>query len=394
MNLSALVTEIQNLDESLTKRAVSAVNMALTARNWLIGAYIVEFEQQGEDRAEYGVKLIPELAKRLKKGGINGLGSPNLKRCRQFYLTYPEIGATLPHQFPHLLSGDSLQKGATLSHLFLKDLESAQTHTIRIGQSATDESSTPRIPQAPAHDVLANLSFSHIVELLKLDDDPLKRAFYEIEAIKGRWSVRDLKRQIGSLLFERTGLSRDKDKLLEIAHSGTANLVPRDIIRDPYIFEFLGLRARETVEESELESALLDHLQSFLLELGRGFCFEERQKKILIGEEYFFIDLVFYHRILKCHVLIDLKVEPFSHANAGQLNTYLNWYKEHEAQPGDQAPVGLLLCTDRKASLAKYALGGMDENLFVSQYQVQLPSPEELEAFLRNELAEQPAETT
>ena len=180
-------------------------------------------------------------------------------------------------------------------------------------------------------------------------------------------------------------ISKNKEKLLALTNNQAIDLTPGDIIRDPYIFEFLGLRPQETVEESDLESALLDHLQSFLLELGRGFCFEQRQRKILIGDEHYFVDLVFYHRILKCHVLIDLKVEAFSHANAGQLNTYLNWFKEHEMQPSDQPPVGLLLCTDRKSPLVKYALGGMDENLFVSQYQIQLPSTEEIETFLQNQ---------
>ena len=368
MNLPTLVSEIQSLDTALVGRAASAVNVALTARNWLVGAYIVEFEQNGEDRAKYGARLIPELAKSLKHNGLRGLGQPNLKRCRQFYSAYPEIGATVSHQFPKVLEKSRLQIGATPSDQF--------------SPASTDDSP---FPQAPPYEILTTLSFSHIIELLKIDD-PLKRAFYEIEAIKGRWSVRQLKRQTGSLLFERAGLSKNKAKLIELANTGNTDLAPADVIRDPYIFEFLGLRPSETVEESDLESALIDHLQAFLLELGRGFCFEDRQRKILIGNEHYFIDLVFYHRVLKCHVLIELKVEPFSHENAGQLNTYLNWYREHEAYPGDNPPVGILLCTDKKTSLAKYALGGMDENLFVSDYQLQLPGAEELQAFLAREL--------
>ncbi|MDQ8189670.1 PDDEXK nuclease domain-containing protein [Roseibacillus persicicus] len=373
MKLPTLVSDIQHLDTALTKRAASAVNISLSARNWLIGAYLVEFEQKGEDRAEYGQKLIPELAKRLRESGVKGLGAPNLQRCRQFYLIYPEIHATLSHELPNLLPLNTLNKNTTLSHLF------------PIRQTEPDETSPSIIPRVQSREILTQLSFSHLVELFKIDD-PLKRSFYEIEAIKGHWSVRDLKRQVGSLLFERTGLSQNKEKLIELANEGQTDYHPRDLIRDPYIFEFLGLKSRETMEESDLESALLDHLQSFILELGRGFCFEERQKKILIGSDHYFVDLVFYHRLLKCHVLIELKIEAFSHTNAGQLNTYLNWFKEHEMQANDNPPVGLLLCTDRKSPLAKYALGGMDENLFISQYQLQLPAPSELEDFLRKEI--------
>ena len=386
MKLETIISDIQSLDNALASRASAAVNIALTARNWLIGAYLVEFEQRGEDRAKYGEKLIPELAKQLKSVGVKGLETPNLKRCRQLYVLYPTIGATLSHQLPQLLPNPDSKISATLSHLF----ESTPENTsISIRQTPSDELKSADLPSARACDILTQLSFSHLVELLKIDD-PLKRAFYEIEAINGRWSVRSLKRQIGSLLFERTGLSKDKEKLLSLTNEKTTDLAPKDLIRDPYIFEFLGLRPQETIEESDLETALLDHLQSFLLELGRGFCFEQRQKKILIDTDHYFIDLVFYHRILKCHVLIELKTEPFTHANAGQLNTYLNWFKEHETQTSDNPPIGLLLCTDRKASLAKYALGGMDENLFVSQYQVQLPSPEELEHFLTQQQSANP----
>jgi len=368
VNLPALITEIQLLDAALVGRATSAVNVALTARNWLIGAYIVEFEQNGEDRAAYGEKLIPELAKKL---GIRGLSSSTLWHCKSFYVTYPQILQSLAGEFPKLLKSNALPILASV--------------TRELQHPKIPDTEQPSIPQIAPYEILTTLSFTHLVELLKIDD-PLKRAFYEIEAIKGRWSVRGLKRQTGSLLFERTGLSKNKEKLIELANTGAAQLAPADIIRDPYIFEFLGLRPSETVEESDLESALLDHLQAFLLELGRGFCFEARQRKILIGSDHYFIDLVFYHRVLKCHVLIELKVEPFNHENAGQLNTYLNWYRQHEMHDGDNPPVGILLCTDKKSPLAQYALGGMDENLFVSDYQLQLPDPEELLAFLEREL--------
>jgi len=386
MDFKALATQLQELDLSLQDRASSAVNVSLNARNWLIGAHIVEYEQNGSDRAEYGRGLLKELAESL---AIKGLSRSSLQSCRSFFLNYPQICQTVSGKFGNILATSTLEICQTLSG------------ELKIGQTATDQSdfassgaksSTPSHQSShasitPPHLVLTRLSFSQIVELLKLDD-PLKQAFYEIEAIKGSWSVRELKRQIGSLLFERTGLSTDKEKLLRLVDSTSESLVPRDIIRDPYVFEFLGLRPTEVMEESDLEQALLDHLQNFLLELGRGFCFEERQKRIQIGEDYYFIDLVFYHRILKCHVLIDLKVETFQHGHAGQLNTYVNYFRDREMSDGDNPPIGILLCTAKNASLAQYALGGMDENLFVSQYQLALPEATELQRFLENEARE------
>jgi predicted nuclease of restriction endonuclease-like (RecB) superfamily len=226
------------------------------------------------------------------------------------------------------------------------------------------------------------------MELLVEIDDPLKRIFYESECIRGNWSVRTLKRQIGSLYYERSGLSKDKKKLAEMVQSGTEQAVPALAIRDPYIFEFLGLKSKEVMSESNLEDALLDKLESFLLELGYGFCFEARQKRILIGHTHCFIDLVFFHRILKCHVLIELKVDRFTHENLGQLNTYVSWYRKNEMTEGDNPPVGILLCTDKDHTLVEYALAGMDNRLFVSKYQLELPKKEEMERFLHTQLKE------
>jgi len=250
--------------------------------------------------------------------------------------------------------------------------------------------STPAVSTSPtmaAERLLASLSFTHFLELIKIEDS-LKRAFYEIECIKGTWSVRELKRQIGSLYYERSGLSLDKKKLSQLtqslAETDSANLV----IRDPYVFEFLGVKSQEIMHESNLELALLDKLQAFLLELGRGFCFEARQRRILIGGEYFFVDLIFYHRILKCHVLIELKVATFTHEHLGQLNTYVNWYRENEMSPNDNPPVGILLCTDKNHPLVQYALAGMDNQLFVSKYQLELPQEQQIQAFLETQLRE------
>ena len=241
--------------------------------------------------------------------------------------------------------------------------------------------------QVPAERLVKSLSFSHFAELIPIDE-PLKRAFYEIECIRGHWSVRELKRQIGRLYYERSGLSRDKTKLAALAQAGAEQAEPRLAIRDPYVFEFLGIKSREVMSESDLEDALLDKLQDFLLELGHGFCFEARQKRILIGDTHGFVDLVFYHRILKCHVLVELKIEAFAHENLGQLNTYVSWYRRNMMSAGDNPPVGILLCTQKDHALVEYALSGMDSGLFVSKYLLELPSKEEMQRFLEARMRE------
>jgi len=242
------------------------------------------------------------------------------------------------------------------------------------------ESLTPE-SGAPAHVLLSQLSFTHIEQLLAIED-PLKRAFYEIEGIRGNWSVRDLKRQIATLYFERSGLSKDKEKLAKMVQAGVETAEPKLTIRDPYIFEFLGLRAKDAVAEGDLEAALVEHLREFLLELGHGFCLEAPQKSIVIGRTRGFVDLVFYHRILKCHVLVELKVDEFRHEHLGQLNTYVTWYRKHMMAPGDSPPVGLLLCAGKDHALVEYAVASMDNRLFVSKYAVELPTKKELEQFL------------
>jgi len=236
------------------------------------------------------------------------------------------------------------------------------------------------------------LSYSHFELLVALDSDE-KRAFYESECIRGCWSFRDLKRQINSLMFERCELSINKQKLTDQSQSGGEHVAAQLLIRDPYVFEFLGLTPMEVMSESHLEDQLLSKLQQFLLELGQGFCFEARQRRILIGDKYYFVDLVFYHRILKCHVLVDLKFEEFTHENIGQLNTYVSWFEKNVRESGDNPPIGILLCTEKDHALVQYALAAMDNELFVSKYQLQLPTPEilkqQLEAERRRLEAEQ-----
>ena len=282
-----------------------------------------------------------------------------LYRYRDFYVAYPAIVGTLSPQLQALLPAD------------------VPTHE-KVGAPS---------PQSafPPEDLLNRLSYSHLEQLTALDD-PLKRAFYEAECIRGNWSVRELKRQIASLYYERSGLSKDKKKLAAMARAQTEPAHPAQIIRDPYVFEFLGLKPREVMSESALEDLLLDRLQEFLLELGRGFCFEARQKRILIGGDHFFVDLVFYHRILKCHVLIELKVDAFTHEHLGQLNTYVTWFRAHEMAGDDNPPVGILLCTQKNHALVEYALAGIDNRLFVSKYQLELPAKDEIRRFLEQQI--------
>ncbi len=254
-----------------------------------------------------------------------------------------------------------------------------------IRQTASDESGLlpPGIkPLSPQ--LVLQLTWSHLLELLRLDD-PLRRAFYENECLKGRWSVRQLQRQIGSLLFERTGLSKDKAAVLRRAQ--LQNRVPdiADLLRDPYVLEFTGLAEKPSYTENDLESALLDHLQSFLIELGAGFCFEARQKRITVGNRHEHVDLVFYHRLLRCHVLLDLKIRAFEHADAGQMNFYLNWWKKHGVASGDNPPVGIVLCSDQDQATVEFATGGLDQKLFVSRYLVALPSAKQLTRFLEQD---------
>lgn len=366
-NFEKLVGTIRHVHEEMAAQAGRAVNISLTLRNWLIGFYITVYEQNGADRAQYGAHLLEDLSSRLAEGGMDGVASRSLRQYRQFYLVYPEIWQTPSAKTIERLIPTSIWR--TLS---------------------TKSQTSPPIQKQPAIqalELIQKLSFSHFAELIVISDET-KRLFYEIECIRGNWSVRELKRQIGSLYYERSGLSKDKQKLAALAQEGAEAADPKLAIRDPYIFEFLGLKPREVMSESHLEDQLLDKLQDFLLELGHGFCFEARQKRILIGDTHNFVDLVFYHRVLKCHVLVELKLEQFSHGNIGQLNTYVSWYKKNMMSEGDNPPIGILLCTQRDRTLVEYALAGMDNGLFVSKYQLELPKKEEMQRFIEAQVRE------
>jgi predicted nuclease of restriction endonuclease-like (RecB) superfamily len=361
LNFDALIDVIARVHEELQNRAAKAVNVSLTFRNWMIGYYIREYEQNGADRARYGEDVCEKLAKRLQAGLAKCYSGRYLRLCRQFYDAYPSI------------------RKSVISKSGLPNWKSV----ISKSSAAADK------PGVPAEQLVEHLSFTHFIELIQLDDS-LKRAFYEAECYRGNWSVRELKRQIASLYYERAGLSKNKKKLSKLTQAKAEPQSAREIIRDPYVFEFLGLKPKEVMGESDLENALLDKLENFLLELGHGFCFEARQKRILIDGEHFFVDLVFYHRILKCHVLIELKADGFKHEHLGQLNTYVSWYGEHERAKGDNPPIGILLCTKKSHALVKYALAGIDNRLFVSKYQLELPKKEEIQRFIEEQIARAP----
>lgn len=373
-NISQLISTITDVHSELQASAANAVNKALTIRNWLIGFYIVEYEQNGEDRAEYGAKLLPNLASKLEH--IKGLDERSLRSMRKFYQSYTYLD--------EMIWGTATPK---LQNLLIRGTASPEfiEEQISFQKAGTLSPLSENKLNVPANVLISKLSYSHL-ELLLNVSDPLKRTFYEIECIKGTWSVRELKRQMASLYFERSGLSNQPEKLAELVQSKTKPQQPKDIIKNIYAFEFLELGIKPIVEESDLETALLNNLQQFIIELGNGFCLEARQKRILIGDTYYFIDLVFYHRILKCHVLVELKIGAFEHGDIGQLNTYLNFFKEEIAENTDNPPVGILLVAEKDHALVKYATAGMDENLFVQQYLVKLPSQEQLVNHIENEL--------
>ena len=352
-SLENLISQISSLDRQMTSKAVKSIDRLLTMRNWLIGGYIFEYEQNGSDRAHYGSKIEQTISENL---GRKGLSERNLKLFKQFYIVYPQIMQTVSAQF-------KLPK------------KLVQT-TVAISESSI-------VSDDEVSKLIDNLSFSHLTELIKITDND-KRKFYEIQAMKGIWSVRDLRRQIISLSYERTTLSIPKRKKVDSFKSTRVQNV-QSLIKTPFVFDFLDFPENALTDESHFEKALISNLKNFILELGHGFCFEGQQKRIVIGGEYFFVDLVFYHRILKCHILFELKVDGFNHSNVGQLNTYVQYFKRHIQEKNDNPPIGILLCTDKNDELVEYALGGMDNNLFVTTYKTVLPSQNELKVFLQNE---------
>lgn len=325
-----------------------------------MGCYIVEFEQNGEDRTAYGEQLLKKLEKQLNTKGLN---ERRFREFRRLYLVYPQLKEEV---LGYVMSGSGIRRLPTAELQMVSEIANNDW-------------------KLAAEKLFNRLSSTHLNAISAIDN-PIKRAFYEMETIRGCWTAKELERQIDSLYYERSGLSKNKEALSALVQQQAVQLQPANVINTPLTLEFLGLNERALVTENDLEQAILDNLQKFLLEMGHGFCFEARQKRILIDEDYFFADLVFYHRILKCHVIVDLKIDKFHHEYASQLNMYLNYFKAEVMQPDDNPPIGILLCTEKGDTLVRYATAGLDPNIFVQKYKIQLPSEEEIKKFLSKEI--------
>lgn len=313
-----LIGKISKLVIEARTAVIRVINTKIVNTYWTIGKYIVEYEQKGEVRADYGSELMKKVSEELSARLGKGFSRSNLQNMRLFYLTY--------------------KKSQTLS---------------------------------------GKLSWSHYCLLLSISDKRA-RQFYEKEAINSNWSVRELERQIGSLLYERLCLSRDKKGVFELSKKGQIIEKPKDMVKDPYVLEFLGMPESEKLTEKKIESKIIEHLKAFILELGKGFLFVSRQYRISMNNEHHYVDLAFYNVYLKCYVLIDLKIRKFKHEDAGQMNFYLNYFKNEVNVEGDNPPVGIILCTGKDDVYVDYVLGGLSNKIFTSKYKLKLPTMKEL----------------
>lgn len=340
--VNALSERIAVLIREARATVVRSIDTTMVKAYWHIGQYLVEEEQKGVKRAEYGNELLKTVSARLNKEFGRGFGMSTLADIRQFYLCYS-------------ISTDS-----------------QKLHAVR-GELAMSPIFSP------------TLSWTHYRTLMRISR-PEARKFYEIEATKNRWSARELARQVNSLLFDRLAKSKDKEGLLRLVHQGQEIIKPADAIKDPFVLEFLNIPEAHQLIESKLEEALISNLQHFLLELGRGFAFIARQKRLTLDGKHYYTDLVFYHTVLKCHILIDLKTHELTHADLGQMLLYVNYYDRECLSEGDNPTIGLVLCTEKSDGMANYLLGDKAKQIFASKYQFHLPSEEELEAELKREL--------
>jgi predicted nuclease of restriction endonuclease-like (RecB) superfamily len=356
---SLLFERIRKIIESARASAARSVNTAQVVSNWLIGWEIIEEEQKGSERAVYGERLMRLLAERLREEYGPGYGLTNLKTFKQFYLVYESLLGS--------------QKGHAVRGLFAS-----------AGKMPEISEAVPRKSWKPGL-LHTNLSWTHYRMLLS-EDDADKRAFYEIEAIQNNWSSRELERQMASLLYERLALSRDKKGLMRLATKGHEVGKPADVFKDPLVMEFLGLPESPRLVESRLEQGLIDNLQAFLLELGKGFAFVARQERLTLDGDHFYIDLVFYHTILKCYVVIDLKTGKLTHQDLGQMQLYVNYYDRERRSEGDNPTLGLILCAKKNDAVVKYTLGDEQRKIFASRYKLYLPSEAELRSELRREV--------
>jgi predicted nuclease of restriction endonuclease-like (RecB) superfamily len=372
MNFKSLIQVVKQTHNTLQQSAVNAVNRHITLRNWLVGYYIFEYEQKGADKSKYGDLLLEKLAQKIN---IQGLSETNLKNFRKFYLCYSQMGQTVSDPLKQIV-----QIGQTVSDLFKKPILGTLSQVSLPAAGLTKAQYKKHLQT-----LFVSASFSHFTELIKIDDAS-KRLYYEMLILQTQPSVRELRRSIDTLSYERTGLSKNKKLSVQLMQQKIKPAKPADAIKDFYFFDFLQLPQSETVNETQLETALLNHLEKFILEMGNGFCFEARQKRILIGDEYFFVDLVFYHRILHCHILVELKVDKFISQYAAQLKTYLNYYQKNYTSKNDNPPIGILLVTNKNNALVEYAGATITDKMFVSKYAVMLPDKKQLENFIKKEL--------
>lgn len=362
MQFDQLIELFQKTHNDLQAQAARSVDIALVVRNWLFGWYIVEFEQGGSGRAElYGKELINRLSNKLNYLGIKGISPTNLRKFREFYLAYAKIQQTLSVKSLGDDTGAGVSAGMTVPDnsipLVINHPDIAQVLSEQLARSFS-------------------LGWSHYVTLMTINNEG-ERKFYEIEAIENSWSVRELKRQIEASLYERLALSRDKDKVKELSEKGQLIGSADDIIKNPYILEFLNLKEYTAYSEHELESAIIDKLEHFLLELGKGFLFEARQKRFTFDDDHFYVDLVFYNRLLRCYVLIDLKRDKLTHQDLGQMQMYVNYFDRYVKTDDETPTIGIVLCHRKHDALVELTLPE-DSNIYASRYQLYLPSKEEL----------------
>jgi predicted nuclease of restriction endonuclease-like (RecB) superfamily len=370
-----LYERIRQILESARSSVARAVNTTQVVANWLIGREIVEEEQKGKRRAEYAEQLLLDLSARLTAEYGRGYSVDNLEFFRRFFLEYNSLLGSEKSDALHRISTTTDISDAVRR----KSMES-------ITVLSSQKQHAPRGESWQPGQLHLNLSWTHYRTLLRVEKTGA-RAFYEIEAIRNNWSARELERQINSLLFERLALSKNKKGLMRLATKGQVIQRPGDVFKDPVVMEFLGLPASPKLVESHLEEALINNLQAFLLELGKGFAFMSRQERITLDGDHFYIDLVFYHTILKCFVLIDLKVGKLTHQDLGQLQLYVNYYDRERRTKGDNPALGLILCTDKNDAVVRYTLGpDQQKKIFASRYKLYLPTEAELQAELRREL--------
>lgn len=356
--LAPLVTEVRNLIQTARRGVSSVIDTLQVMTNFEIGRRIVEHEQQGEKRAAYGDLLMHTLAERLTEEFGRGFSKRNLDYMRRFYLVYPD-------RLPRIVQKASAQ----LPEGGISQTPSEKLAPFEIVQKASAKSTNP-----------FTLSWSHYVELLSVKD-PDERRFYEIESTNCGWSLPELRRQKASSLYQRLALSRDKAGIRKLAKEGQVITKPEDLFKEPLVLEFLGLDERARYSESDLESAIITHLEKFLLELGKGFLFEARQKRFTFDGDHYFLDLVFYNRLLRCYLVIDLKLGKLTHQDLGQMQMYVNYYDRHVKLPEENATIGIVLCREKNEAVVKITLP-KDANIHAKEYQLYLPSKELLQAKL------------